>query len=254
MGSFLCCQARRLHLRTSQKTSKSLGNRSVCMKCKYQLKWYDNIPIVSWLWLGGKCRKCGSKIGMAELVSEIGMGCAFGLLGTTIDVGLASPLEWAIFGVTLLLAMILGELAIYDGLYGELPGVCLTFAVICAIMVLILKEWSLLLVAPFSMAENIWKPVGAVAILGGLYLVLYLVSKGKWVGDGDWILGTVMGLTLMSPWPALVMLCMTNVLACVITLPSLKKNRDKRIHLGPFMVAAWIITVALAGVLNSIVM
>ena len=56
---------------------------------------------------------------MAELVSEIGMGCAFGLLGTTIDVGLASPLEWAIFVVTLLLAMILGELAIYDGLYGE---------------------------------------------------------------------------------------------------------------------------------------
>lgn len=31
---------------------------SHCPRCNYELKWYDNVPIVGWLWLGGKCRNC----------------------------------------------------------------------------------------------------------------------------------------------------------------------------------------------------
>ncbi|MBQ1373280.1 prepilin peptidase [Candidatus Saccharibacteria bacterium] len=253
VGSFLCCQARRMHLKATNKNAKKLGKRSVCMQCKYQLRWYDNIPVLSWLRLRGKCRKCDCKIGAAELLAELGMGLACVALGTTMDIATAMPWDWVVFGAMMVLLMMLGELAIYDGLYGELPVLCLTMAAVCAIMILILKEWSLLSAAPFSMTENIWKPLGAVAILGGLYLVLYLVSKGKWVGDGDWILGAIMGATLMSPWLALVALCITNVLACVVTLPVIRKVHNKRIHLGPFMVAAWVITVALAGVLNSII-
>lgn len=253
IGSFLCCQARRLHLKTAGKGKKDLGARSVCMKCKYQLKWYDNIPVISWLCLRGKCRKCGHKIGVAELISEVGMGCAFVMLGSTVNIALASPLEWAVFGATIVLAMVLGWLAIYDGMYGELPVAGLTIAIICAIIVLFLKEWSLLAVAPFSMVENVWKPVGVVIILGGLYLILYLVSKGKWVGDGDWWLGVVIGLTLMSPWLALVALCIMNILACVVMMPLLGRARTRKIHFGPFMVAAWVIVITLADVLSGLV-
>ena len=36
--------------------------RSHCMSCGYQLKWYDLVPLFSYLVLRGKCRKCGSKI------------------------------------------------------------------------------------------------------------------------------------------------------------------------------------------------
>ena len=253
VGSYLCCQVRRMHLKATVKNTKSLGNRSVCMKCKYQLKWYDNIPIISWLWLKGRCRKCGHKIGIAEVLAEVGMGIAFAMLATTINIAIATPLEWGIFGMTMILSVVLGELAIYDGLYGELPVLYLIISIVCAIIVLILKEWSLLAAAPFSVLENVWQPLGAVVVLGGLYLVLYLISKGKWVGDGDWILGTVIGLTLMSPWLALVALCITNMLACAVTLPMLKKMRNKKIYLGPFMVAAWVITVTWADMLGSII-
>ena len=64
LGSFACCQSWRI-----RKHDKSA--RSHCMNCDYQLKWYDNIPVLSWLMLGGKCRKCRKKIGVAEIFAEL---------------------------------------------------------------------------------------------------------------------------------------------------------------------------------------
>ena len=243
-GSFLCCQARRLRLKATGKGKKP-GSRSVCLHCGYQLKWYDNIPIFSWLFLRGKCRKCGKKIGLAEILSELGLGLAFLALGTTISPATTSILEWATFLATLVLTTILAFLAIYDGLYGELPTTYLTISIICAIILLCLKEWLTLSISPFS-AENILAPLASVAILGGIYLLLYLFSKGKWVGDGDWLLGLALGFALASPWLSLITLFLANVLACLVMAPVVKKNKRKKIYFGPFMVVAFIITLTFA--------
>ena len=243
-GSFLCCQARRLHLKVAEK-GKKLGARSVCLQCNYQLKWYDNIPVLSWLFLRGKCRKCGKKIGLAEFLSELGLGLAFLALGTTINPTAANILQWSIFITTLILTISLGFLAIYDGIYGELPTIYLTISTICAIIVLCLKEWLILSNSSFT-PEIIFKPLASVAILGGVYLILYLISKGKWVGDGDWILGTALGIALADPWLALIALFIANVLACLVMAPVIKRRKNKKIYFGPFMVAAFIITLTFA--------
>ena len=221
------------------------GSRSVCLNCGYQLKWYDNIPIFSWLFLRGKCRKCGKKIGLAEILSELGLGLAFLAIGTTIDPAIASILEWAILFVTLVLTIILAFLAIYDGLYGELPTTYLTISIICAIIIACLKEWLALSTSPFS-AENILAPLASAAILGGIYLLLYLISKGRWVGDGDWLLGLALGFALASPWLSLITLFLANVLACLVMAPVVKKNKRKKIYFGPFMVIAFVITLTFA--------
>ena len=243
-GSFLCCQARRLHLKVAGK-GKKLGARSVCLQCNYQLKWYDNIPVLSWLFLRGKCRKCGKKIGLAEFLSELGLGLAFLALGTTINPTAANILQWSIFMTTLILTISLGFLAIYDGIYGELPTTYLTISIICAIIVLCLKEWLILSDSSFT-PEIIFKPLASVAILGGVYLILYLISKGKWVGDGDWILGTALGIALADPWLALIALFIANVLACLVMAPVIKHRKNKKIYFGPFMVAAFIVTLTFA--------
>ncbi len=243
-GSFLCCQARRLHLKVAGK-GKKLGARSVCLQCNYQLKWYDNIPVLSWLFLRGKCSKCGKKIGLAEFLSELGLGLAFLALGTTINPTAANILQWSIFMTTLILTISLGFLAIYDGIYGELPTTYLTISIICAIIVLCLKEWLILSDSSFT-PEIIFKPLASVAILGGVYLILYLISKGKWVGDGDWILGTALGIALADPWLALIALFIANVLACLVMAPVIKHRKNKKIYFGPFMVAAFIVTLTFA--------
>ena len=270
IGSFLCCMARRLHFEVlnesetnsksksnsnpqsksksikskkakTKKPNKSLSNRSVCLECHYQLKWYDNIPIISWLFLRGRCRKCHKPIGLAEINSEIGVGLAFVGLGWTLDISTATCFNWILFIVTILFAINLAFLAIYDGLYGELPTMCLFTAILLGLGVLIIEQIVFLAIMPFSFSIIILDPLASVLILGGLYLVLYLASKGRWVGDGDWLLGTAIGLALANPWLAIIALCLANILALLYALPTIKKSKTHKIHFGPFMVAAFFI-------------
>lgn len=251
-GSFLCCQVRRMQYKSTHKNIKKLNKRSICPHCKVKLAWYDNIPIISWIILRGKCRKCHHKIGLAEILSEVLMALAFLALGTTISVQDATLLEWLSFGTLIIFTIIIGFLAIYDGLYGELPTKFLIIAIVIAFLALIIKEIALLQLAPFS-PLLITKPLLSVLILGGLYLVLYLLSKGKWVGDGDWLLATALAIVLFEPWLALVMLCLANVLACLIMAPFMRGKSSHQIYFGPFMVIAFIITSALSQFLLIVI-
>lgn len=254
-GSFLCCQARRLHLKSIPKkkgTKAKLGSRSVCLHCHYQLKWYDNLPILSWLFLRGRCRKCRHKIGIAEILSEITLALAFFLLGTTIDITTANPLDWAILITTLLFTTVLAFLAIYDGIYGELPTLYLIISVAIAVIILALKEADLLLTSSFT-ASQIYNPLLSILILGGLYLLLYKISRGKWVGDGDWLLGSSIAIALYDPWLALVTLFLANLLACLVMYPILRKQKHAKIYFGPFMVAAFVITFVFRNYLLTLV-
>lgn len=248
-GSFLCCQARRLHFKQGSKSSRrSLGSRSVCLHCHRQLRWYDNIPIFSWLFLRGRCRQCRRKIGVAEIFSELGTASAFLALGTTIDFTTTDPLTWTAFISILSLTLSLIYLAIYDGIYGELPTGYLVLAIALAIVTLSLSHAATLITDGFT-PELIYWPLLSVLILGGLYLILYLVSKGKWVGDGDWLLGVAIGIALGSPWLALITLFLANLLACLYALPRLKKT--KKIYLGPFLVIAFIVVYTFSDFLQS---
>lgn len=238
LGSFLCCQARRLHLKASR--HESLGARSVCLSCKKQLKWYDNIPLFSWLLLRGKCRFCHHKIGIAEFISELSMGLAFFIFGlnTQLEALIHYPLGWISFIATLVFILILAYLAIYDGIYGELPTTWLIIAIIYAVG---LTSYTIFQNPNLgSVGHQLIQITWSVLILGGLYSLLYLASKGKWVGDGDWLLATAIAIALANPWLSLITLFLTNFLALIFAIPNLKKSHQ--IHLGPSMVAAFIIT------------
>ena len=241
LGSFLCCQARRMHLKEAKKPIKN--SRSVCLNCKKQLKWYDNIPIFSWLILRGKCRFCHKKIGIAEVLAEVLTGVALLLIATTINLEAATMLEWARFMTTIILTLVLIFLAIYDGLYGELPVIFLVISVVCAIITLIPQLLTGFSVDPFLSG----------LLYGGLYLILYIVSKGKWVGDGDWVLALAIGLALGSPWLSFVALFIANLSASIIMLPSLKKTKNHQIYFGPFLVLSFVIVYATANFWLSVI-
>ena len=62
--------------------------RSFCTSCKEQIKWYDNIPFLSFIFLKGKCRKCGNKISsqyfLVEFISAISFIIVYHLYGISI--------------------------------------------------------------------------------------------------------------------------------------------------------------------------
>ena len=250
-GSFLCCQARRLHRKAEGK--KKLGSRSVCLSCKYQLKWYDNIPILSWLFLRGRCRKCGKRIGLAELLSEIACASAFALLSININVETAGLAEWLIYAFTLLLTLSLCFLGIYDGLYGELPSIGFALALIPAVALCAAPAIIDIITGSFSY-EYITNPLISALFFGGIYLLLYLISKGKWVGDGDWLLAGIIGLALGSAWLSLIALFIANLSACIIMLPAVMKSKNSKIYFGPFLVLAYVVVMSFAPFFMSIML
>ena len=252
IGSFLCCQARRLRYNLSHKRKLS-ATRSICLHCKKPLKWYDNLPVISWLFLKGKCRYCHHKIGFAELLAELGTAISFSLLSLTTNLIGATPLEWSIFISVLVLTSFLIFLAIYDGLYGDLPSFFLYISIACGFVTASLKIWLALSTSPFK-SDLIINPLLSVLILGGLYLLLYLLSKGRWVGDGDWLLATAIGLVLGHPLLALIALFLANLSACLVMLPATKGNAKAKIHFGPFLVLAFIITYSFSPIFVSLML
>ena len=70
--------------------------RSFCFVCGHQLHWWENVPIVSFLWQRGRCRRCGQGYGTRTLIVEAGHGGVYAVLWGTIP-ELAWAL-WASFG------------------------------------------------------------------------------------------------------------------------------------------------------------
>jgi leader peptidase (prepilin peptidase)/N-methyltransferase len=126
---------------------------------------------------------------------------------------------------------------------GELPNFALVIAVILAITAIAI---------PLSTNFNAM-PFAAAGLFGGIYLLLYFISKGKWVGDGDWILATMIGLVLGHPWLAMIALFIANFSACLIMLPFVKKSKNHQIYFGPFLVLAFVITYTFSNFFISMI-
>ena len=244
-GSFACCQAWRIRLKEEGK--KDPGKRSVCIKCGHKLRWYENIPIISWLVQRGKCRECGAKIGRAEILAEVLGAVGFGLAAWKFTVGAddAGVLEFVgslnLGGMVAVLAAFIGMmiLAVYDGKWGEMPVGMLIYAIVMGAIYVV--------VGAVRGEVEIWSLLGSVALLAGTYYLLYFFSKEKLVGGGDWMLCLAIGLILGKWQLALVELFLANFLGAVAMLP----QKKKKMAFGPFLVVAFVVIFAFAEPLLS---
>ena len=235
MGSFACCQAWRIYYRGKH---QKLGSRSVCLHCKYQLKWYDNIPLLSWLILRGRCRKCQKPIGKAEIFSELTLGLSF----TAVAFHFFTSSNFSavvILQFILLLCMLVSFwiLLVYDAKWQRLPVGILYLSIGLALVYA---------VCTLCQAPDFWTAtlnlVGAIGLLSGTYFLLYLFSKESLVGGGDWLLCLSIALVLGHWWLAIIELFLANLLASVATLPAFVKKGQKKLALGPFLILAFVVT------------
>ena len=75
LGSFLGVVLDRL-----PRGESLISPASHCPKCNTPLKWYDNIPVIGYIRLHGKCRNCGSEIPLRDFLVESGMGVGFAVI------------------------------------------------------------------------------------------------------------------------------------------------------------------------------
>lgn len=104
--------------------------RSICFHCGVVLRWFDNLPLFSWLWLGGRCRHCGGAIGLRTLVVEgltplglVAWHVAFVTLLPLAGAGCPAFLNMPLLSPPLSPAGILLEVAVGFALSGLLLGV-----------------------------------------------------------------------------------------------------------------------------------
>ena len=109
LGSFYTLAVYRIHLKQN-----ITHTRSYCPKCKHRLNFLDLIPVLSYIFLGGKCRYCENKIRPRYLILEISSGIAFLLFGIWLNIDVFNieytKIATLIFGTFFFLAQYLLQL------------------------------------------------------------------------------------------------------------------------------------------------
>lgn len=233
-GSFLNAMVWRLHAGRD-----FVRERSECDHCHHQLAWYDLVPVLSWVSLGGRCRYCRKPISWQHPLVEMLTALAF------VGSFLFWPYGWSdvavvLFAGWLISLVILIALAVYDMKWMLLPDK-LTFPLmgLSFVMGLILTIG----VMQMTLSDAFLFMGYGVLSIGGLYYVLYILTKRRGVGFGDVKLGVAMGL--MGGWKVgLITVMLANVIGLLAVLPGMISGKVKfksRIPFGPFLIIGFIV-------------
>lgn len=219
LGSFFLVVGKRLPI-----NEDVLFSRSRCDKCKKELKWYDLIPIFSYVFLKGKCRYCGEKISPLNLIVEIVMGLFFALGYHFIPIGY-------IFYAYLVLSSLMMLIFISDFSYYIILDSPL---IISSFLLFILKF------IYFGYKEALISIVSGIL----LFLVMYLIKiigdklfKRESLGGGDIKLAFVIGYALGFRL-SLIAIILSSFLALPYSVASLKLQKNNEVPFGPFLVSS----------------
>jgi len=208
--------------------------RSYCDHCKAKISWYDNIPLLSFLLLKGKCRNCHRRIPIEYPLTELVVGMEFVWVYWLLTVNFRFFGSWeGFYSLALLIYWLIlfsGSLtiAIYDWKYLEIRDEVLWPLVGLALARLFFShQWQVV-------------PIGLLS--AGFIWLIRLITKGK-MGEGDVSLALLLGLVL--GWPkvavAYFLAFLTGAAVGVILIIAKKKRLKDRIAFGPFLLLGMLI-------------
>lgn len=227
--------------------TRTKTDRSRCLSCGYGLRWFDLIPIVSWLWLRGRCRKCQARIGWTEILTEVGLGALFAISWWFWwqNYDLADWRVVALLVIWLTLLVCLAVLFVYDLRWQMMPSGYLYAAIGLGLVFAGLTAWINYRAEGQSVSEIIRDYLTSGFILAGIYGLLNLISRGQWIGSGDVFLGLALALVLGHPLLAFIGLFLANLIGTILILPGLlvgKIGSKTKLPMGPLLIAGCLIT------------
>lgn len=225
-----------------------IAGRSHCPKCNHTLGALDLFPVLSWVFLRGRCRFCRERISSVYPFLELATGILFALSGyflvdpSLVFAGNAS--EILRLGFFLTIAFVTIVFVFYDILFMEIPDEVLIPANLVLFMLLFVASIGVhvplfdhflsfqdtLLDVPLLNAL-----IGAFAIFAFFYLQIF-VSHGKWMGGGDLRIAIFMGL-VGGAKIALLGLFLSYFAGSIIGVGILlyNRNRNTEVPFGPYL-------------------
>lgn len=215
--------------------------RSVCLHCGTQLMWYELIPIISWVALRGRCRSCKQPIGYMEFFAEIGLAAGFALSYTLWPHALITAAEQGMFIIWLAILVLLAIHWMYDARWQLLLDKITVFILLLSAVyaALYMHAFSVSL-ADYAMQAGI-----LLLILPAFYGLLWVISKGSWIGLGDVKLLVPFAIMLSSWEYGLLVIFLANLIGLIAVLPGMmlgRVTRSSRVPFGPFLIVAFIVT------------
>ncbi|TBN57845.1 prepilin peptidase [Glaciihabitans arcticus] len=216
---------------------------SACPNCGHPIRWWDNIPVVSWIVLRGKCRDCGAPISSRYVLVETATGLFFAGIAFWIlsgGLGLVEPVALILAGVAFLyLASISVALALIDLDTHTLPNrIVLPSYIVGAVLIVAAS------LVEGDLGSLIRAGIGLAAMFAAYFLMAIAYPGG--MGFGDVKLAGVLGLYLAwLGWGELAIgffaaFVLGGVFSLVLILAK-KASRKSGIPFGPWMlVGAWV--------------
>ena len=224
-GSFLNVVAYRLP------RGESLSRpRSRCPGCQTPIRPYDNVPVLSWLALRGRCRSCRAPISWRYPFVE----AATGLLCALVVI-VKGPDEDALLGLVLVLLLV--PVTLIDLDHRIIPNRLMLIGAVLAPAIVLLTE-------PDAIAEHL-----IAAAAGGGFFLLAALAYPRGMGMGDVKLAAVLGLFLgRSVAPAVFLALMSGTLvgAAIIARKGAREGRKTAVPFGPFLALGAVVAL-LAG-------
>lgn len=231
IGSFLNVVIARL------RTLETILGRSFCRHCRKKIRWYDNIPLLSYIVLRARCRDCGERISLQYPVVELLTALLFGLAGYVFF----SPFDMVSWIQT---AFVLGVIAfgmviaVYDAKHKEIPMTILWMAILWTGVFLLWKDAVSAPVQLVSVLDLSLQSGVLSALIGSLFFfLLSALSREKWMGLGDAYVVFWIGLVL--GWPDMLVALLTaftvGALWGVLMIALGKSSLKSQVPFAPFL-------------------
>jgi len=190
--------------------------RSHCMTCNHQLKWYDNIPLLSWMMLRGKCRYCKASISPQYPIIEASNGLLWLLVAMIRGISVDTLLYALLFSALLTLSVI-------DFRTYEIPAGINIFILALGLIMTVLHH-----------TEWLDHVIGFLAVSIQLYIII-IATDGRGIGGGDMKLMATSGLLI--GWKLVVL---AFALGCIIGAPvhvirMKMSGADRVLAMGPYL-------------------
>ncbi len=208
--------------------------RSACPHCGHGIRWHENIPVLSWLALRGRCSACKARISVRYPLVELATGALFAYAALRWGLTPAAA-AWAGFAAAVL------ALALIDWDTTLLPD-DITLPLAWAGLIASALGWTGL-----PLAESLWGAVAGYLSLWAVYQFFKLATGKEGMGFGDFKLFAALGAWF--GWQALIpIILVASVLGAVVGI-AMKLTRGLReggyVPFGPFLAFAGLVSLVL---------